>query len=205
MRNNHPRVSFIGIPLLIVVIVGCGSAAISNSVANGNSTKPKSTAQATGQRAAGTPTHTSPATSRSSGSAASAQSRGINPGHATPADAVDGFYQAALDGNWNLACSYVVEDEPCKGAGRATGNFTIGITEISTSDALALVEVTGKICLPGAGCESNSNPLVGLPTGSETVQQAYADSVVTGNDFAPTRAEEASDGGWDVDLTGNSD
>jgi hypothetical protein len=110
-----------------------------------------------------------------------------------------------LAGNWSLACSYVAEHEPCGGKGSATGNFTIGQTEISTSGALALVEITGKICSPGAGCVTNTNPSAGLPTGSETVAAAWAESVVTGNSFAPARAEEASGGGWDVDLDGNTD
>jgi hypothetical protein len=204
MRVNHPRTSLAGILLVIAAITACGSAASSNTPANGDSAKPESAAAASSQPA-GTPGIASPATSQSSGKSAAAQSPGIHPGHATPADAVDGFYQAALNGNWNLACSYVLEHEPCGGSGHATGNFTIVKAEISSSGALALVEVTGKICMPGAGCVSNASPSADMPAGSAGVQQAWADSVVTGNGFSPTRAEEGSDGGWYVDLTGNSD
>lgn len=183
-------------PLLIAVLAGCGASGSSGSPAAGPSAPAASVTAPQG----GTTSPAAPSAGRTA-SAPSGQSGPVSPGHGSPADAVDGYYQALLAGNATLACSYVLGEEgPCPASVQATGHFTIGRT--ATSGALALVAVTGQICISGSGCMSNSNPEEGMPTGSETVSQAFADTTVTGNGFSPTPCEQSSHGGWYVSVNG---
>src|SRR5580658_10370554 len=83
----------------------------------------------------------------------------ISPGHATPREAVDGFFQARFQGNETLACSYASP------ASRATCssqnsqqpaiNGNVALHDAVVSGKFALVEVTGSLRYPG--CESNTN------------------------------------------------
>ena len=214
---KNPRTYLAAILLLTAALAGCkaaggnqaGESPSAPSAGSAGSTQPITSSQpASSAPSNSSAPPSSPAPSSRAGSANGVSApASVHPGTATPADAVDGYYQAIFQGNYALACTYVLQDEPCGGGSgpQATGGITIGQVEVSTSGIFALVEITGKLCGPGGHCESNSNPAAGLPTGSESVQRAWADSVVTGNDFAPTRAEESSSGGWYVDLTGNSD
>lgn len=105
----------------------------------------------------------------------------ISPGHATPREAVDGFFQAWRQGNETLACSYASP------ASRATCSSQISqqrvISEyVALQDAVvsgkfALVEVTGTLCFPGGACESNTNPMLEMPASSASFQQVYDDLV----------------------------
>jgi hypothetical protein len=103
----------------------------------------------------------------------------ISPGHATPREAVDGFFQARFQGNETLACSYA---SPASRAtcGSQTSqqpaiNGNVALHDAVVSGKFALVEVTGSLCYPG--CESNTNPLLGMPASSASFQQVYDDQV----------------------------
>jgi hypothetical protein len=171
------------VPLLVVVIAGCG--------ASGSSGKPEGTSR---------PSGSTPASRPASGTSTQ-QASSIHPGHGTPADAVDGYLQALLAGNATLACSYLSSNSgSCPATVQATGSFTIGRTVVNPAGTYALVEVTGKICISGHGCSSNSDPSTGMPTGKETVDQAMADDAVTGNGFSPMICISGTDGGWDISV-----
>jgi hypothetical protein len=172
----------------LLVVVGCSSAGGQGAQSTSPEARPGSTATS-----AGGP---SPAAS------GSAQSASIHPGHDTPEDAVDGYVEALLAGNQAVACSYVdpSSQSACDSAPassvQGTGSVTIGTAAIS--GLLAVVPITGRICTPGNGCESNSNPALGMPTGSETVKQAVADAQ-TSSGFSPVPC--IFDGGWYVYIT----
>jgi len=104
----------------------------------------------------------------------------IKPGHDTPQDAVEGLIRAELSGNFNLACSYI--DPSAKSTcvtafsqpqavPTFTGNFTVAGAVISGTEAL--VELTGRVCTAGSGCDANSDPSEGMPAGSTTFAQVY--------------------------------
>jgi hypothetical protein len=99
----------------------------------------------------------------------------VAPGHGTPQDAVDGLIKADLSGHWQLACSYFVpaQQASCRAARiqPPTGHASLG--NAITSGDLALVDITGHVCTEGNVCLTNTDPSLGLPTGSETFKQAY--------------------------------
>jgi hypothetical protein len=76
--------------------------------------------------------------------AAAVPSAHVHPGYATPADAVDGFYQALLGGAPAQACAYATNPCPSPGSGRITGQ--VSIVDAVSDGAEALVEITGTIC-----------------------------------------------------------
>jgi hypothetical protein len=104
------------------------------------------------------------------------------PGHGSPEDAVDGFYQSELTGDWAAACSYVTPSAQalCRagtsGQGAATGHVTVGTAVISGNEAL--VPVTGSICAPSTPCASNPNPAIGMPGSSSQFAADYQKAVV---------------------------
>jgi hypothetical protein len=93
--------------------------------------------------------------------AAALPSAHVQPGYATPEDAVDGFYLALLSGTPARACAYVTTPCPSFGSRPITGFVTV-LGAVSQG-AEAQVEVTGSICV-GTSC----TPLVDrvmMPTG----------------------------------------
>ncbi|MEA5456009.1 hypothetical protein SPF06_14835 [Sinomonas sp. JGH33] len=103
------------------------------------------------------------------------------PGYATPEDAVDGFFEAELAGDWASVCSYV---EPAaqtlclagtSGQGAATGHVTVGTAVVSGSQAL--VPVTGSLCAPSTPCVANSDPARGMPPTAAAFESYYAQAV----------------------------
>jgi lysophospholipase L1-like esterase len=111
----------------------------------------------------------SPATPSPSGS--------IAPGHATPQEAVDGFFQARFQGNETLACSYASPASRANCSSQnsqepaITGNIAFNGADVSGQ--FALVELTGHLCYPGRACESNTNPLLNMPASPASFQQVY--------------------------------
>jgi hypothetical protein len=99
----------------------------------------------------------------------------------TPQDAVNGLIRAERSGNFSLECSYLAPSSQSTcitGFSQApqsvptlTGTATVVGVVISGDEAL--VEVTGNACTTGNGCQSNSDPSEGMPTGSTTFAQAY--------------------------------
>ena len=105
----------------------------------------------------------------------------ISPGHATPKEAVEGFLHARFEGNETLACSYA---SPASRASCSSQNSqqpaingNIALNDAVVSGNFALVEVTGRLCYPGLGCESNTNPLLGMPPSPASFHRVYDDLV----------------------------
>lgn len=114
----------------------------------------------------------------------------VSPGYGTPADAVDGFYQGELAGDWAAACSYVAPAAQAlclagtNGQGAATGHVTIGTAVISGNEAL--VPVTGSICAPSTPCVTNSDPSLGMPPSPSQFAAYYAKAVANGTSSSTT-------------------
>jgi len=110
--------------------------------------------------------------------------------------------QDEFAGNWTQMCSYLAPSQRslCSGLKSSTiptGKITVDGAVISGN--LALVKVTGKACFGGNGCQRNSNPSLGLPTGSETFKQAY-DKQLRDNGFSPVPCIKVN-GKWYVNAT----
>jgi|SRR5580700_239766 hypothetical protein len=158
--------SLVAVPLLLAVVTGCGTAAKPGTHSHTAAATPSTSAA-------------SPAAVQPSASPTPAQSSSVHPGHRTPQDVVDGFLRGELAGKWNKACSYVLPNiqSNCLNAaaslsGHPKGRFAIG--HVAISGVWAVVAITGHVCAPIAGCQSNSDPSAGLPTGSESIAQAAA-------------------------------
>jgi hypothetical protein len=123
----------------------------------------------------------------------------IAPGHDTPEDAVDGLIQAELAGNSSQICSYLVPSSQSACNQQAlpafTGNIVVDDDIISGSEAL--VSATGSICVNGGGCNSNSDPSLGMPTGQDSFAQAYDQALNNSGSFSPVPCIEEN-GMWYV-------
>ena len=114
----------------------------------------------------------------------------IRPGHESPQDAVDGFYQAELAGDWAAVCSYIdpADQALCQagtsGQGAATGQVTV-VTSVS-SGGQALVSVTGRICAPSTPCVSNSDPTTGMPRTPSQFANDYATALANATSTSTT-------------------
>jgi hypothetical protein len=119
-----------------------------------------------------------------------AQAASVTPGFGTPQDAVDGFYQAELAGNWDAACSYLDPSaqslclSATSGQAAATGSFTVRDAVIQGSDAL--VSVTGDICAPSTPCAANANPSLAMPASAAQFQSSYQAAVASSTSSAVT-------------------
>jgi hypothetical protein len=134
--------------------------------------------------------------------AVSAQTGGaatVAPGHDTPQDAADGLIQAELAGNLRLACSYFVPAQQafCRGLHISLPTGHVSVAGAITSGDLALVEITGHVCSSGSGCQTSTDPSLGLPKGSETFKQAY-DKALNSGEFSPVPCKKVN-GQWYVD------
>ena len=109
----------------------------------------------------------------------------LTPGNQSPADAVDGFYQSELAGDWAAVCSYVTPSAQTlclagtSGQGSATGTVNVGTMVIGPSPDSneALVSVTGNLCAPSSPCVSNSDPATGMPLGLSEFAADYQAAV----------------------------
>lgn len=114
-----------------------------------------------------------------------APSSTATPGYATPQDAVAGFYQGELAGNWAAVCSYVVPSAQSlclagtSGQGAATGSITVDRAVIQGTEAL--VGVTGSICAPSTPCAANTDPSLGMPSSASEFQALYQAAVASGS------------------------
>ncbi len=145
------------------------------------------------------------------------------PGNDSPADAVDGFYQNELAGDWlavpppfpsalHGVCSYVIPsaqdlcDAGTVGQGPATGRVTVGQAVVSGDEAL--VPVTGNICAPSSPCVSNADPTTGMPLGpsefAADYQAAVANSTGSTTVLSPMPVSEVN-GQWYVDFGQSED
>ena len=112
------------------------------------------------------------------------------PGYGSPEDAVDGFYQGELAGDWAAVCSYVTPSAqaPClagtSGQGAATGQVTVGQAMISDNEAL--VSVTGSICAPSSPCVTNSDPSLGMPPSLSQFPADYQTAVANSTSGSTT-------------------
>jgi hypothetical protein len=171
MRISYSRVLQASVMIALATVAGCGGSGAQPA------SHPAVTQQSSGPTAG--PPSSPPATP---------QAAAIAPGHGSPQDAADGLIQNELAGNMVASCAYIDpgSQSACQnGAGQAdhpTGTAKIDGAVISGNEAL--VEVTGSICSPGSDCQSNTNPALGMPTGSKTFAQAYSQQL-GGTGFSP--------------------
>jgi hypothetical protein len=129
------------------------------------------------------------------------------PGYGSPQDAVDGFYQSELAGDWAAVCSYVTPSAQAlclagtSGQGAATGHVTVGNAVISGNEAL--VAVTGSICAPSTPCVANSDPSLGMPPSPSQFavyyQRAVANSTTSTTVISPIPCSDIG-GKWYVEF-----
>jgi hypothetical protein len=125
----------------------------------------------------------------------------VAPGHGTAEDAADGLMQNLVSGKFLVACSYFVPamQAPCRGLRLPRYSGHISVVGAITSGDLALVELTGHICLTGHGCQTNTDSSIGLPSGSETFKQAYDKALHGSTTFSPAPCRKVN-GKWYVDA-----
>jgi hypothetical protein len=141
--------------------------------------------------------------STSSPSTSTGGTHTVAPGHDTPQDAADGLIQAELAGNQQQACDYFVPSQQanCRGQQPSLPKGHASVVGAVTSGDLALVEVTGRVCVSTNACENSTDPTVGLPKGSVTFQQAYS-KALSSVTFSPVPCKKVN-GQWYVN-TGTS-
>jgi hypothetical protein len=132
----------------------------------------------------------------------------VTPGNGSPGDAVDGFYQSELAGDWTAVCSYVKPSAQAlclagtSGQAAATGNATVGTTVTSGNEAL--VSVTGSICAPSSPCVSNSDASLGMPSSPSQFPADYQTAVANSTSSTTTVISPMPcsqiDGKWYVDF-----
>jgi hypothetical protein len=130
----------------------------------------------------------------------------VAPGYDTPQDAVDGLLQAELADNGSALCSYLVptaqstcdQDQASSPLPAVTGNAAPDGAVTSGSEAL--VAVIGSVCSDDGGCNSNSDPTVGMPNGQETFSQAYDEAMDNTGGFTAVPCIEEN-GKWYVNTT----
>lgn len=127
-------------------------------------------------------------------------------GFGTPQQVVTGFVQTELAGHWTKLCAYLAPSTraSCTSqagslTGKPTGKVTVDGAVIRGKRAL--VKVTGHVCLSGkTNCQSNSDPMLGMPTGSKTFTQVY-NKAVAGGGFSPIPCIKVK-GRWYVNGSG---
>jgi len=134
----------------------------------------------------------------------------VTPGNGSPGDAVDGFYQSELNGDWAAACSYVTPSAQAlcvagtSGQAAATGNATVGTMVVSADGNEALVSVTGSICAPSAPCVSNSDASLGMPSSPSQFPADYQTAVANSTSDSSTSISpmpcSQMNGKWYVDF-----
>ena len=164
--------------LVIVGLAGCSAAATSSG---------------------GTASSTGGTSSSTGGTSSPSKSAAVAPGHDTPEDAADGLIQAELAGNQQLACTYFVpaQQASCRGLQMSLPKGHVSVVGAITSGDLALVEITGQVCVAANQCQTSTNPSLGLPTGSETFVQAY-NKALNSAEFSPVPCKNVN-GKWYVD------
>jgi hypothetical protein len=133
----------------------------------------------------------------------------VSPGNESPADAVDGFYQSELAGDWAAVCSYVTPSAQTlclsgtSGQPAATGTANVGTMVLSADGNEALVSVTGSLCAPSSPCVSNSDASLGMPPSPSQFpadyQAAVANSTSSSTVLSPMPCSQIG-GKWFVDF-----
>jgi len=131
-------------------------------------------------------------------------SRSASPGHNTPQQAAAGVIHAELSGHWSQVCNYLSPSQrsscvSLKLASSSTMKGEINVVGAVISGDLALVKVTGRICITRNGCFSNADPSAGMPTLSETFKQAY-DHALNAGGLSPVPCIKIN-GKWYVNST----
>ena len=134
----------------------------------------------------------------------------LTPGNGSPRDAVDGFYQSELAGDWAAVCSYVTPSAQSlclagtSGQAAATGNATVGTMVVSADGNEALVSVTGSICAPSTPCVSNSDANLGMPSSPSQFATDYQTAVANSTSDSSTSISPMPcsqiNGKWYVDF-----
>ena len=134
----------------------------------------------------------------------------VSPGNESPADAVDGFYQSELAGDWAAVCSYVTPSAQSlclagtSGQGAATGTVHVGTMVIGPGNHEALVSVTGNICAPSSPCVSNTDPATGMPNSPSEFATDYQAAVASSTSDSSTSMSPMPcsqvNGQWYVDF-----
>jgi hypothetical protein len=156
------------------------------------------------------PPSTPPTTSPATPPATTTPPTLVSPGNQSPADAVDGFYQGELAGDWAAVCSYVQPSAQTlclagtSGQGAATGTVNVGTMDLSASGNEALVSVTGNICAPSSPCVSNTDPATGMPNAPSEFAVDYQAAVAgstsdSGTSMSPMPCSLIG-GKWYVDF-----
>lgn len=127
-----------------------------------------------------------------------------SPGHNTPQQAAAGVIHAELSGHWSQVCDYLSPNQrsscvSLKLSSSSTVKGKINVVGAVISGDLALVKVTGRICINGNGCVSNADPSAGMPTSSETFKQAY-DNALNAGGLSPVPCIKIN-GKWYVNST----
>ena len=104
----------------------------------------------------------------------------VHPGHDTPAGVVDAYLKALSANSYSTACTYVQPSEQTKCVS-AAAESKLNVTSLSfeihgtvISGSSAVVAITGQICLSVGGCQSNTDPSKGMPSGPDGVSKAIA-------------------------------
>ena len=183
MRGRGSRV------LATLAVLGAGLAGCSAASSSSSSGSASSPGGAT------SPAPSASVTATPGGTAA------VAPGHGTPEQAADGLVQAELAGNLHLACSYAVPSQQasCDSLQISLPKGHVLVVGALTSGARALVEITGHICMSGNGCQTSTNPSLGMPTGSQTFMQAY-NKALTSGEFSPVPCLKVN-GKWYVNFS----
>ncbi len=181
MHGRGPRVLAVA-ALVVVGLAGCSAAATSSG------------GTATSSGGASASASESASVAAQTGGAAAA----VAPGHDTPEDAADGLIQAELSGNMRLACSYFVpaQQASCRRLHITLPKGHVSVVGAITSGDLALVEITGRVCMAANVCQTSTDPSVGLPSGSKTFKQAY-DVAFNSTEFSPVPCKKVK-GKWYV-------
>ncbi|NNN22249.1 MAG: hypothetical protein HKL80_09650 [Acidimicrobiales bacterium] len=128
-----------------------------------------------------------------------------------PTSAVNSFMSALFSKNASAACQYATGEttsecnvfvEDIYNGGNVSGSLNAANYQVSGTEAL--VTVVGQVCggvfaqISGKKCQTNSNPNVGLPSGSTSFAKAWFDNNSNGSIF--TVPCEKLNGTWYVYL-----
>jgi hypothetical protein len=186
----------LAVAAFVVVAAGCSAATTSSSTAStvsrGNTVSTGSNGSAGSNGSTG-----------SNGQAGQA-SRSASPGHNTPQQAAAGVIHAELSGHWSQVCNYLSPSQrsscaSLKLSSSSTMKGKINVVGAVISGDLALVKVTGRMCITRNGCFSNADPSAGMPTSSETFKQAY-DNALNAGGLSPVPCIKIN-GKWYVNST----
>jgi hypothetical protein len=168
------KYSILGLLLLPIVCVACGSSALSG-----------------GQTTVG-------------GSSGSSTPKNVAPGYRSPRAAVTGLLIGIQENQSSTICAYVVpsRQDACRSA--FTAGFSVSLGEwrlgndVIHGDQAIVSEIVSDACATGQSCISNSDPNAGLPQNVSDFANAYNRALTDSTD--PANACEQIGGQWYVVL-----